>query len=46
MNCENKSNREKELEKALFASIQSVSEVIGYYNNLCDRYVSETLAPL
>ncbi|KAF0465974.1 hypothetical protein F8M41_026190 [Gigaspora margarita] len=38
MNCKNKTNCEKELEKALFTSIQSVSKMIGYYNNLKAQY--------
>ena len=30
--------RVKELEKALFTSVQTNSEFIGYYNNLRDQY--------
>jgi hypothetical protein len=30
--------RVKELEKALFSSIQSNLEIIGYYNGLLDQY--------
>jgi len=30
--------RMRELEKALFSSIQSNSEIIGYYNSLYNRF--------
>ena len=35
----------KELEKALFSSIQSNLKIIGYYNNLLDRYEKIPLEP-
>ncbi|CAJ0911778.1 5196_t:CDS:1, partial [Entrophospora sp. SA101] len=37
----NKSNREKELEKALLTSVQSVFEMIAYNNDLRKRYESK-----
>ncbi|CAJ0841780.1 2070_t:CDS:2, partial [Entrophospora sp. SA101] len=40
VNCENKSNREKELEKALLTSVQSVFEMIEFNNDLHKRYES------
>ncbi|CAG8789120.1 9377_t:CDS:1, partial [Gigaspora margarita] len=37
--------RVKELEKALFSSIQSNLEIIGYYNILLNRYEKISLGP-